>query len=89
MEAIELYSEASKITKACKLQEKAFDYWLSAPKDDVYNTLAFDTETTGLTFGVPSVLHLEKTDIKCAVISSNAPTVCIFNDTFKIIRVIF
>lgn len=61
---ISLYNSALKIRKACSLQREVFRYWRMHNCDPVWDCLAFDTETTGVIFGVPSFLHLGYTDIE-------------------------
>ncbi len=61
---IELYENAARVTKCCATQRNAFRYWCSHNSKAPEQSLAFDTETTGISFGVPSMLHLGKTDIK-------------------------
>ena len=65
MEAIKLYKDSYKITKASSFQKRAFDYCLAHNEDDVYEMIAFDTETTSLAFNMPSILHVNKTDVLC------------------------
>lgn len=61
---LKIYQNAIYITKTCKDQRDAFRYWMNRNAKAPYESLAFDTETTGLSFGVPSMLHLNnKTDI--------------------------
>lgn len=78
MESISLYKDALKITESSKLQRKVFDYWCNNNTDSVYQALAFDTETTGVTFGIPSFLHIsEKTEIKMHNIAVFGISLCI------------
>lgn len=65
MNAIELYNEAIHIDKTSPEQRHVFDYWANHHSDPVYQILAFDTEATSVTFGVPSVLHTEDKDVLC------------------------
>ncbi len=59
-----LFDTALKITKAGERQREIFRTWKNRSKDTVYGALGFDTETTSLKFGMPSVLHVsDKTDI--------------------------
>lgn len=61
----ELITDAYIITKASTFQKRVFRTWANIKRPDpVYDMLAFDTETTGLTFGVPSFLHTPGGDIK-------------------------
>lgn len=63
-EVLDLYNDAQRITHTGKAQRQAFDYWAEHNQDNVMECMAFDTETTGVTPGVPSMLHLGKTDIR-------------------------
>lgn len=63
-EILELYNNAAKVTKCCATQRNAFRYWLSHNKKAPEQSLSWDSETTGISFGVPSMLHIGKTDIK-------------------------
>ena len=63
-EVLDLYNDAQRITQVGKAQRRAFDYWAEHNEDSVMECMAFDTETTGVTPGVPSMLHLGKTDIR-------------------------
>lgn len=65
VDILELYNDAAKITKACATQRNAFRYWASHNKRAPEQSLSFDTETTGISFGVPSMLHIGNSDIKC------------------------
>jgi len=68
---LDLYNEAIKIRKSCPEQRQIFQYWLDHNSDPVYQAMAFDTETTGVTLGIPSWFHIgENTDIRV-----NYPTV--------------
>jgi len=63
-----LYKKAHKRTKLDRLSAEGLDYWakqarLHAGSKEPERFLAFDTETTGLTFGVPSYLRAGKTDV--------------------------
>jgi len=62
-EIYKLYKDAAKVTKCCSLQRYAFDFWRKHRHKTEY-TLAFDTETTGIHFGVPTMLHIGNTDVK-------------------------
>lgn len=56
---MDLYNSAHRITQGCKLQRDVFRYW---ERHD--EALIFDTETTSVSFHMPSYLHLnEHTDI--------------------------
>jgi len=61
---VDLYNNAAKITKCCDLQKHAFRYWSEHNQTAPYESLGWDTETTGLSFGVPSMLHIGNNDIK-------------------------
>jgi len=59
-----IFHTALKITKVGEMQREVFRTWRSRGKDTVYGALGFDTETTGLKFGMPSILHVsDRTDI--------------------------
>lgn len=77
MKAITLYNNAVKITKTNAIQKGIFDYWLSHNNLDIYETLSFDTETTGVTFNMPTILHLPKTDIRCNNVAIFGMSMCI------------
>jgi DNA polymerase I-like protein with 3'-5' exonuclease and polymerase domains len=53
----DMLENAVRITKACREQRKAFTHWVEH-NDTVENVLSFDTETTGLQFGMPYPLML-------------------------------
>ena len=57
---LDLYNNTQKITKVCAEQKHAFNYWKSRNKKE---PLAFDTETTGISFGVPSMLRYKRSEI--------------------------
>ena len=67
MKSIDLYNEAPKITEVSNFQRGLFDETLHTctkkQRDRVFGMVAFDTETTGLTFGAPSYLHLDNMDV--------------------------
>jgi DNA polymerase I-like protein with 3'-5' exonuclease and polymerase domains len=52
-----MLANAQRITKAGKAQREAFTYWVEH-NDPHENVLSFDTETTGLQFGLPYPLLL-------------------------------
>lgn len=73
-----LYNECIRIDKVCQEQRKIFDAWALRKKhDDLYEMLAFDTETTGVTFGESSILHFGKTDITVPNITPFGMSFCI------------
>lgn len=60
-----LYENALKIRESGPEQKRIFRYWMEHHTDPVYECMAFDTETTGLTLGSPSYFHVgENTDIR-------------------------
>jgi DNA polymerase-1 len=66
--ARQLWDETIKITEAGTEQRRIFKWWAEHNSDPVSECMAWDTETTGLTFGMPTVLRtpdgdLEKKDI--------------------------
>ncbi|KKK61122.1 hypothetical protein LCGC14_3017500, partial [marine sediment metagenome] len=61
---LDLYNNAARVTKCCTVQREAFAYWTAHNKNAPEESLSFDTETTGISFGVPSFLHIGNTDIK-------------------------
>ena len=61
---LELYDKAIRINKSCPDHRRAFDYWMQHNNKAPEQSLSFDTETTGISFGVPSMLHIGNTDIK-------------------------
>ncbi len=85
MNAIDLYNEARVVYKTGKVQREAFSYWASHNSNPVYETLAYDTETTGVTFGMPSILH-GKTDITVQNICVFGISLCIpVKDSFVLV----
>ena len=67
---VQLYNDSIQIKKTCLEQRYAFNYWLSHNKNAPGQSMAFDTETTGLSFGVPTILQIGKTDIRVPNIKS-------------------
>ena len=72
-----LYNESFKIINAGKLQRNIFRYWTTHNRDSVYESMTFDTETTGLTFGIPSNLCVGNTVIKVNNITPFGISLCI------------
>lgn len=62
-EILSLYRNAIRITSAGPEQKHLFDSWLAQPSQR--RLMSFDTETTGVIWGVPSWLHTEQKDIEC------------------------
>lgn len=58
------HQNALRIIKTGYVQRQVFRHWTEHNRDPVYEALGFDTETTGVTFGVPSILHYGNTDVK-------------------------
>lgn len=63
LKSIDLYNEAMRITKCGSAQKQVFNYWANHNSDLTYESMSFDAETTGITFGAPSILHYGGTDI--------------------------
>lgn len=61
---LDLYNDAIWITDCCKIQREIFSYWTKHNTDPIYQSLAWDVETTGITYGKPSYLHYGSTDIE-------------------------
>ncbi len=72
-----LYDNSYRVTKAGKLQREIFRYWTNHNRDPVFESLTFDTETTGLTFGVPGNLCLGNSVIRISNITPFGISLCI------------
>ncbi|MBW8002638.1 MAG: hypothetical protein FVQ80_11555 [Planctomycetes bacterium] len=77
MDAEILYNESFKIMSAGPLQRRVFRYWTTHNRDPVYESMTFDTETTGLTFGIPGNLKIGNTVIKVNNITPFGISLCI------------
>jgi len=62
---LDLYNGSVKFKKSCAEQHKIFQHWTNHNSDPIYQAMGFDSETTGLTLGIPTYLHIgNNTDIK-------------------------
>lgn len=63
MEALTLYNKAIHIEEPSKDQRRIFKYWAEQQYDSPLKIMAWDTETNGLSFGLPYPLYISDDNI--------------------------
>lgn len=77
MSDLELFENARRITYAGRAQRQVFDLWARKNhKDNLYDCMAFDTETTGLVFGEPSIYRHNNSDYRVSNITPFGISMC-------------